>query len=101
MVKITIVGRASDGLPLAQGLRYVNEENSYLSFYKQQAEFILQEISKGALSHSMMTILIDHYCFKYPYYYFFYFLFLLISLIPYCQSCCHACQKKKFIIHIL
>ncbi|XP_058740229.1 25.3 kDa vesicle transport protein SEC22-1-like [Vicia villosa] len=65
MVKITIVGRAGDGLPLAQGLRYVNEENSYLSFYKQQAEFILQEISKGALSHSMMTILIDHYCFNF------------------------------------
>ncbi|CAK8573532.1 unnamed protein product [Lathyrus sativus] len=65
MVKLTIVGRASDGLPLAQGLRYVNEENSHLSFYKQQAELILQEISKGALSHSMMTILIDHYCFNF------------------------------------
>lgn len=65
MVKLTIVGRANDGLPLAQGLRYVNEENGYLSRYRQQAEFILQEISQGALTPSMMTILIDHYCFKY------------------------------------
>ncbi|RHN81836.1 putative Longin-like domain-containing protein [Medicago truncatula] len=65
MVKLTIVGRANDGLPLAQGLRYVNEENGYLSRYRQQAEFILQEISKGALTPSMMTILIDHCCFKY------------------------------------
>ncbi|WJX20780.1 hypothetical protein P8452_10281 [Trifolium repens] len=65
MVKVTIVGRVSDGLPLAQGLRYVNQENSYLSFYWQQAEFILQEISKGTLTPSMMTILIDHYCFNF------------------------------------
>ncbi|XP_045825859.1 25.3 kDa vesicle transport protein isoform X2 [Trifolium pratense] len=65
MVKVTIVGRGSDGLPLAQGLRYVNEENSYLSFYRQKAEFILQEISKGTLTPSMMTILIDHYCFNF------------------------------------
>ncbi|XP_057424185.1 25.3 kDa vesicle transport protein SEC22-1 [Lotus japonicus] len=66
MVKLTVVGRASDGLPLAQGLRYTNEENgSYLSCYKQQAEFILKEISKGALMASKMTIRIDHYCFNY------------------------------------
>lgn len=70
MVKVTIVGRGSDGLPLAEGLRYVNEENNingYLSRYRQQAEFILQEFSRGALTASKMTILIDHYCFKYPF----------------------------------
>ncbi|XP_027363373.1 25.3 kDa vesicle transport protein [Abrus precatorius] len=65
MVKITIVGRVSDGLPLAQGLRYMNQENGYLSCYRQQAEFILQEISKGALTASKMTVHIDHYCFNY------------------------------------
>ncbi|KAG2401558.1 uncharacterized protein HKW66_Vig0194060 [Vigna angularis] len=56
MVKVTIVGRMSDGLPLAQGLRYMNEEYAYLSCYRQQAEFILQEISRGALIASKMTI---------------------------------------------
>ncbi|XP_004496836.1 25.3 kDa vesicle transport protein SEC22-1 [Cicer arietinum] len=65
MVKVTIVGRVSDGLPLARGLRYWNEENVYLSRYTQQAEFILQEISRGALKASMMTILIDHHCINY------------------------------------
>ncbi|KAK7343681.1 hypothetical protein VNO77_12610 [Canavalia gladiata] len=65
MVKVTIVGRASDGFPLAQGLRYMNEENGYLSCYRQQAEFILQEISKGALTASKMTIHIDHYSLNY------------------------------------
>ncbi|XP_010662773.1 25.3 kDa vesicle transport protein SEC22-1 isoform X2 [Vitis vinifera] len=67
MVKLTIVGRVSDGLPLAQGLRYQNdEENENFLCYKQQAEFILKEISRGALSPSKMTIHIDHYhCFNY------------------------------------
>ncbi|QCE08213.1 vesicle transport protein SEC22 [Vigna unguiculata] len=66
MVKITIVGRMSDGLPLAQGLRYMNEEYAYLSCYKQQAQFILQEISRGALTASKMTIHVNNFCFKYP-----------------------------------
>ncbi|XP_028756400.1 25.3 kDa vesicle transport protein [Neltuma alba] len=65
MVKLTIVGRVSDGLPLAQGLRYVNQENGYLSFYQKQAQIILQEISRGALTASKMTIRIDHHCFNY------------------------------------
>ncbi|CAJ1977072.1 unnamed protein product [Sphenostylis stenocarpa] len=65
MVKATIVGRVSDGLPLAQGLRYMNEENGYLSCYRQQAEFILQEISRGVLTASKMTIHVDHFCFNY------------------------------------
>ncbi|KAJ6358494.1 hypothetical protein OIU76_000244 [Salix suchowensis] len=51
-----------DGLPLAQGPRYVNEENcSSFLCYKQQGEFILKEISRGALIPSKMTIRIDHH----------------------------------------
>jgi vesicle transport protein SEC22 len=67
MVKITIVGRVIDGLPLAQGPRYVNEENDNFLCYKQQGEFILKEISRGALIPSMMTIRIDHHSLKYPF----------------------------------
>lgn len=66
MVKLTIVGRVSDGLALAQGPRYGNEENDSFLFYKQQGEFILEEISRGALAPSKMTILVDHHSFKYP-----------------------------------
>ncbi|PON66413.1 Longin domain containing protein [Trema orientale] len=67
MVKLTIVGRVSEGLPLAQGPRYVNnEENESFSLYKQQGELILKEISRGALPHPKMTIRVDHqYCFIY------------------------------------
>lgn len=86
MVKVTIVGRVSDGLPLAQGLRYMNEENGYLSCYRQQAEFILQEFSRGALTASKMTIHIDNFCFKYPSFLVFsllliYFKFSFVSVI--------------------
>ncbi|XP_043716383.1 25.3 kDa vesicle transport protein isoform X2 [Telopea speciosissima] len=63
MVKLTIIGRVSDGLPIAQGPRYVNEENDNMLFYKQQGEFILREISRGVLSPSKMSIRIDHHCF--------------------------------------
>ncbi|GMP70203.1 hypothetical protein CsSME_00029150 [Camellia sinensis var. sinensis] len=68
MVKMTIVGRVSDGLPIAQGPRYVNEEDENFSSYKQQAEFILKEISRtgSSLAPSKMTIRLDlhHHCFN-------------------------------------
>ncbi|KAH6783923.1 hypothetical protein C2S52_008882 [Perilla frutescens var. hirtella] len=67
MLKLTIVGRVNDGLPLAQGPRYTNEENNDddISARKQQAEFLLQEVSRRALPPSKMTIFSDHHCFNY------------------------------------
>ncbi|KAH1075447.1 hypothetical protein J1N35_027775 [Gossypium stocksii] len=69
MVKLTIVGRLKDGLPLAQEARYMNKEtttsHNLSSNYKQQAEFLLNEISKGALPLPSMTIRVDHHSFNY------------------------------------
>lgn len=65
MVKLTMVGRVRDGLPIAQGIRYVNEENDDILGYKKQAEFILKEISRGTISPSKMAILMHHHCFMY------------------------------------
>ncbi|KAL3834442.1 hypothetical protein ACJIZ3_009178 [Penstemon smallii] len=66
MVKlITIVGRVIDGLPLAQCPRYVDQENENISAYKQQGEFLLKEISRGALPNSKMIIFLDHHSFHY------------------------------------
>ncbi|XP_019095787.1 PREDICTED: 25.3 kDa vesicle transport protein-like [Camelina sativa] len=66
MVKLTIVGRVEDGLPLAQDQPYVNQQDN-ISFlmYKQQAEFHLTQISKGSLLHPKMTILLDHHSFNF------------------------------------
>ncbi|XP_024012670.1 25.3 kDa vesicle transport protein isoform X2 [Eutrema salsugineum] len=66
MVKLTIVGRVEDGLPLAQDQTYVNQQdNASFLFYKQQAEFILKQISKDSLLYPKMTILIDHHSFHF------------------------------------
>ncbi|MCL7045779.1 hypothetical protein MKW94_024519 [Papaver nudicaule] len=66
MVKMTVVGRAYDGLPVAHHPRILNGEDANMLFYKQQAEFILKEICRGALLPSKMSINIDdQYCFIY------------------------------------
>lgn len=51
---------------LAKGQSSLNEEHENFSFYKRQGEFILREISRGALPPSKMTIRTDHHCFKCP-----------------------------------
>ncbi|XP_026408942.1 25.3 kDa vesicle transport protein-like [Papaver somniferum] len=66
MVKLTVVGRAYDGLPVAHFPRVKNEEDMSMLFYKQQAEFIVKEICRGALLPSKMSMNIDdQYCFNY------------------------------------
>ncbi|KAL4348181.1 hypothetical protein GQ457_17G025070 [Hibiscus cannabinus] len=69
MVKLTLVGRVKDGLPLAQEARYLTNEtttsHNLSSNYKQQAEFLVHEISRGALPLSSMTVRVDHHSFNY------------------------------------
>ena len=63
MVKLTIVGRVNDGLPMSQGPIY--DEDNDNTVYKQHAEFLLREISIDALPSSTTTIVLHHHCFKY------------------------------------
>ncbi|CAL5407807.1 unnamed protein product [Camellia sinensis] len=101
MVKMTIVGRVSDGLPIAQGPRYVNEEDENFSSYKQQAEFILKEISRtgSSLAPSKMTIRLDlhHHCFK--------FNFVVLSCVVENGVCfitlCDSSYPRKLAFHYL
>ncbi|EOA15237.1 hypothetical protein CARUB_v10028634mg [Capsella rubella] len=66
MVKVTIIGRVEDGFPLTQDQTYVNrQDNASFLLYKQQAEFLLTQISKGSLLHPKMTILLDHHSFHF------------------------------------
>ncbi|KAJ4954628.1 hypothetical protein NE237_011411 [Protea cynaroides] len=90
MVKLTIVGRVSDGLPIAQGPRYLNGENENMLFYKQQGEFILKEISRGTLSPSKMSIRIDHHCFY----------FLVDNGFCY-STLCESSYPRKLAFHYL
>ncbi|XP_024959513.1 25.3 kDa vesicle transport protein isoform X2 [Cynara cardunculus var. scolymus] len=64
MVKLTIVGRLNDGLPLSQGPIYANDDD-VTTIFKQHAEFLLHEISTAALPPSATTIFHHHHCFNY------------------------------------
>lgn len=64
MVKLTLVGRLKDGLPVSQAPAHLNEDNLVLSSYKYKAELVLKEISRGTLTNPKMTVLIDHHCFQ-------------------------------------
>ncbi|KAI7741187.1 hypothetical protein M8C21_001133 [Ambrosia artemisiifolia] len=60
MVKLTIVGRVHDGLPISQGPIYDEDD----IVYKKHAEFLLHEISMDALPPSTTTIFLHNHCFK-------------------------------------
>ncbi|KAJ0772215.1 putative vesicle-trafficking protein Sec22 [Helianthus annuus] len=61
MVKLTILGRVHDGLPLSQGPVYDEDD----IVYKKHAEFLLHEISMDALPPSTTTIFLHNHCFNY------------------------------------
>ncbi|CAK9318275.1 unnamed protein product [Citrullus colocynthis] len=90
MVKLTMVGRVRDGLPIAQGIRYVNEENDDILGYKKQAEFILKEISRGTISPSKMAILMHHHC----------FIYLVENGVCY-MTLCDSSYPRKLALHYL
>lgn len=73
MVKLTIIGRMLDELPISQGPIYKDDDNNII--YKKHAEFLLHEISMDALPPSAATIFLHNQCFKYV------TLFIFINLI--------------------
>ncbi|XP_076927560.1 25.3 kDa vesicle transport protein SEC22-1-like [Bidens hawaiensis] len=58
MVKLTIIGRMHDELPI-----YKDDDNNII--YKKHAEFLLHEISMDALPPSAATIFLHNQCFNY------------------------------------
>lgn len=63
MVKLTMIARVTDGLPLAEGLD--NGRDPQDEFYKQQAKSIFKNLSKGHNEASRMSLetgpLVFHY----------------------------------------
>eukprot|EP01018_Ginkgo_biloba_P018689 Gb_30969 [translate_table: standard] len=64
MVKVTMIARMTDGLPLAEGLEHFREHNDF-EFYKQKAKLLFKKISQGEHGPSRMSIRIEPYCFHY------------------------------------
>lgn len=55
MVKLTMIARVTDGLPLAEGLDDGREQKD-LEFYKQQAKSLFKKLSQGQHEPSRMSI---------------------------------------------
>ena len=64
MVKLTMIARVTDGLPLAEGLDAGQDPHN--EFYKQQAKSIFKNLSKGQNEASRMSIETGPYIFQYP-----------------------------------
>ncbi|KAM7505645.1 hypothetical protein LguiB_004549 [Lonicera macranthoides] len=63
MVKLTLIARVTDGLPLAEGLDDGRDHQDEL--YKQQAKSIFKNLSKGQNEPSRMSIETGPYVFHY------------------------------------
>lgn len=66
MVKLTMIARVTDGLPLAEGLDDGRDIND-IEFYKQQAKALFKNLSRGQNAPSRMSIETGPYVFKYPF----------------------------------
>ncbi|KAF8412730.1 hypothetical protein HHK36_000699 [Tetracentron sinense] len=64
MVKLTMIARVTDGLPLAEGLDNGRDQND--EFYKQQAKSLFKNLSNGQNEPSRMSIETGPYVFQYP-----------------------------------
>ena len=66
MVKLTMVARVTDGLPLAEGLDDGRDMHD-AEFYKQQVKALFKNLSRGQNDASRMSIETGPYVFQYPY----------------------------------
>ncbi|PIA40343.1 hypothetical protein AQUCO_02500201v1 [Aquilegia coerulea] len=64
MVKLTMIARVTDGLPLAEGLEDGRDQQD-ADFYKQQAKALFKNLSKGQNHPSRMSIETGPYVFHY------------------------------------
>lgn len=64
MVKLTIIARVTDGLPLAEGLDDGRDLGD-ADYYKQQAKALFKNLSRGQNEPSRMSIETGSYVFHY------------------------------------
>lgn len=65
MVKLTMIARVTDGLPLAEGLDDSRDLRD-AEFYKQQVKALFKNLSRGQNEASRMSIETGPYVFQYP-----------------------------------
>lgn len=65
MVKLTMIARVTDGLPLAEGLDDGRDMQD-AEFYKQQVKALFKNLSRGQNEASRMSVETGPYIFQYP-----------------------------------
>lgn len=65
MVKLTMIARVTDGLPLAEGLDDGRDIQD-AEFYKQQVKALFKNLSRGQNEASRMSVESGPYVFQYP-----------------------------------
>ncbi|PON93470.1 Synaptobrevin [Trema orientale] len=65
MVKLTMIARVTDGLPLAEGLDDGRDVRD-VEFYKQQVKALFKNLSRGQNEASRMSVETGPYIFQYP-----------------------------------
>lgn len=85
MVKLTIIARVTDGLPLAEGLDDGRDQQKDLEFYKQQAKSLFKKLSQGQHEPSRMSVETGSYYFQYPHQ---------------CFQCRRPCVLGSFVLKI-
>lgn len=66
MVKLTMIARVTDGLPLVEGLDD-GRDMPDADFYKKQAKALFTNLSRGQNDASRMSIETGPYIFQYPF----------------------------------
>lgn len=65
MVKLTMIARVTDGLPLAEGLDDGRDMQD-AEYYKQQVKALFKNLSRGQNEASRMSVETGPYIFQYP-----------------------------------
>jgi hypothetical protein len=91
MVKLTMIARVTDGLPLAEGLDDGRDMQD-AEFYKQQVKALFKNLSRGQNEASRMSLETGPYVFQYPFFmhlpcntlphHFFYFVVPDVCVLP-------------------
>lgn len=65
MVKLTMIARVTDGLPLVEGLDDGRDVEN-VEFYKQQVKALFKNLSRGHNEASRMSVETGPFIFQYP-----------------------------------
>jgi hypothetical protein len=89
MVKLTMIARVTDGLPLAEGLDDGRDQKD-LEFYKQQAKQLCKRLSQQKQGASRMSVETGPYFFQYP---------LSLSLSVHVLEACIWVSLHSLLVH--